>query len=544
MRKHGPTWEVQNPNPGPRGSARAVSVFALRPSDSGGSPGSRRVLKQRAGFVLVAVLIVILLASMVAVSLLFHMKAEETASAASAGGEQAWSAAMSGVQEAMRIASASKPGTLDWRDNRNAFRERFLFEDGVDRWFFTIYAAPDPDARDDLRYGLTDEAGKLNVNIAAETNLLKLPHMTLALAQSLLDFIDADSTARTEGAEQEAYDHLPRPCTVRNAPLDTLEELLLVHGFTPALFYGEDANRNFRLDPNEDDESARPPPDDTDGKLDLGLRQFLTVSAYEYDDDNEAVPRTNINDPADPLPKIELPESLVRYILACRTNKIAVAQPVDLLEAKGKFKDENGKDIELESGVGSDQLPVLLDEFTTRKEYRVTGLINVNTAPVPVLTTVPGIDEPLAESMVSARRGLTPERQRTIAWLLQEGVVDAATFKKLAPFLTARSFQYSFQVVGYGVPSGRFRVLEVMIDLAEGKPVITYLRDLTRLGMPFKVSTATSVAARAGDSKSETRSREDARRPAPERGGAGVGFRSLGPPPRAQRSSIPEVQHG
>jgi hypothetical protein len=38
------------------------------------------------------------------------------------------------------------------------------------------------------------------------------------------------------------------------------------------------------------------------------------------------------------------------------------------------------------------------------------------------------------------------------------------------------------------VPSGRYRVLEVMIDLAEGKPVITYLRDLTRLGMPFKVN--------------------------------------------------------
>jgi DNA uptake protein ComE-like DNA-binding protein len=431
---------------------------------------------------------VILLASMVVVSLLFHVRAEDAAAAAGAGSEQAWAVAMSGVQEAMRVAAQTKPGALDWRDNRVAFRERFVCDDGSDRWFFTLYAAPDADARDELRFGLTDEASKLNLNTAAETNLLKLPVLTPALVQSLLDFWDADDTARAEGAEQEYYDGLPRPYTVRNGPLDTIEELLLVRGFTPARFYGEDANQNFRLDPNEDDGDERTPADNKDGKLDLGLRPFLTVVSYEYDDDNGGVPRTNINDPSDPLPKVQLPEPLVRYVLALRTNKITVAHAADLLEAKGRFKDEHGKETELASGVGRDELPLVLDAFTANQDYRVTGLININTAPLPVLATVEGIDEPLAEAIVSARRGLAPDRRRTIAWLLQEGVVDAATFKKLAPRLTARGMQFSFQVVGYGVPSGRYRVLEVMIDLAEGKPVITYLRDLTRLGMPFKVN--------------------------------------------------------
>lgn len=443
-------------------------------------------------FVLVAVLIVIMLASMVAVSLLFHVKAEDNASAASAGSEQAWAAAMSGVYEAMRIAAQTKPGEFDWRDNRAVFHERFLFDDGADRWFFTVYAPPDPDAHDELRYGLTDEAGKLNVNFAAETNLLKLPNMTPVLTQALLDFLDADNTAHPEGAEQEFYDALARPYTIRNGPLDTLDDLLLVRGFSPALVFGEDANHNFRLDPNEDDGDQRSPPDNKDGKLDLGLRQFLTVSSYEYDDDNEGVPRTDINDPTDPLPKVELPEPLVTYILALRTNKITVAHAVDLLEARGKFKDASGKEVELASEVGRDELPRVLEQFTASKEYRLTELINVNTAPVPVLATVPGIDESLAEAIVSARRGLTAERRRTIAWLFQESVMDVPTFKKLAPRFTARSFQYSFQVVGYGVPSGRYRVIEATINLAEGKPVITYLRDLTRLGMPFRLNTTVS----------------------------------------------------
>ena len=97
---------------------------------------------------------------------------------------------------------------------------------------------------------MTDEASKLNVNTATESNLMRLPKMTAPLAQALLDFLDTDDTPRPDGAEQEAYDSLPNPYAVRNGPLATLDELLLVRGFTPALLDGEDANRNFILAPN------------------------------------------------------------------------------------------------------------------------------------------------------------------------------------------------------------------------------------------------------------------------------------------------------
>jgi len=445
------------------------------------------------GFILVAVLIVIMLLSMVVVSLLFRLKAEDAASAAGAGSEQAWAAAMSGVQEAMRVMGQNQPGSLDWQDNPRAFRDRLVFDDGSDRWYFTVYSAAGPDDREEVRYGLADEAGKLNLNTATETNLLRLPFLTPALAQTLLDFLDADDTPRSEGAEQEYYDALPRPYTLRNGPLSTLDELLLVRGFTPRLLGGEDVNLNFRLDPNEDDSDQSYPPDNNDGKLDLGLRPYLTVSSYDLNEDNDGVPRTNLNDPLDPLPKVDLPESLVTCLGLLRTNKITIAHPADLLEAKGRFKDPSGKEVEWESGVGPAELPILLDLFTTTTEYEMTGLININTASVRVLQTLPDIDEALAESMVSARRALGAERRQTIAWLFQEGLVDAELFKQIAPRLTARSYQYSFHVVGYGVPSGRYRVLEVIIDLGQGKPVITYLRDLTRLGLPFKIEVTQEV---------------------------------------------------
>jgi hypothetical protein len=112
-------------------------------------------------------------------------------------------------------------------------------------------------------------------------------------------------------------------------------------------------------------------------------------------------------------------------------------------------------------------------------------LININTASAAVLQTVPGIDASTAEAIVSTRHGLTPDKRQSPAWIYQEDVVNAETFKNVAPYITTRAWQFSFYVVGYGLPSGRFRVLEVTIDTAADVPSVTYLRDITRLGVPF-----------------------------------------------------------
>jgi len=443
--------------------------------------------RRRRGFVLVAVLVLVMLASMVAISLLFRLKAEDTAASAGAGSEQAWAAAMSGVAEAMRVAAAAKPGFTDWRDQPRAFRDRFVCDDGADRWFFTVYSPPDDDALAELRFGLSDEAGKLNLNAAHSTNFTSFSRLTAQHLAALRDFIDWDETLRPDGAEQEHYSTLPQAYSIRNRPLNTLDEILLVRGFTPSLLYGEDANMNWRLDPNENDGDERLPTDNNDGRLDLGLQPLLTVSSYDPNQDNDGVPRTDVNNPLDPLPGVELPPGLTNFIAVLRTNHLTLGHAAELLEAKLKIKDSAGKETEIPSGIGPEQLPLVLDLFTASAAERFDGLVNINTASLAVLSSVPGIDEPLAESILSTRRSISPERRATTAWLYQEHVVDAPRFKQLAPFLTARSYQYSFRVVGYGLPSGRFRVLDVMIDLASGEPVVTYLRDLTRLGVPFKL---------------------------------------------------------
>jgi hypothetical protein len=251
---------------------------------------------------------------------------------------------------------------------------------------------------------------------------------------------------------------------------------------------------NWRLDLNEDDAAERFPADNGDGRLDRGLSPFLTVSSYDLNQDNAGIPRTDLNDPRDPLPKVGFPPALTNFISVLRTNQMRLRHPVDLLNGKIKLEDDTGEVIEIASGVGEDELAQVLDLFTTSTKERFEGLIDVNTASITALRTVPGLDEPLAESIVSARRGIAPERRTSITWLLQEGLVNTGLFKRIAPYLTARCFQYSFHVVGYGVPTGRYRVLDVIIDLAEDEPRVVFLRDLTKLGMPFPLTGPDAVS--------------------------------------------------
>ncbi len=59
------------------------------------------------------------------------------------------------------------------------------------------------------------------------------------LVDCILDWIDEDNIARASGMEEDDYQDLETPRHAKNGELDSMEELLLVNGITPTLFYGE-----------------------------------------------------------------------------------------------------------------------------------------------------------------------------------------------------------------------------------------------------------------------------------------------------------------
>lgn len=90
-----------------------------------------------------------------------------------------------------------------------------------------------------------DEGAKIPINWADDTVLnhvlsnLGVPtEETGAIADAILDWRDKDDEHRLNGAESEYYQGLPRPYVAKNAPFDSLEELLLVKGVTRELYEG------------------------------------------------------------------------------------------------------------------------------------------------------------------------------------------------------------------------------------------------------------------------------------------------------------------
>lgn len=128
----------------------------------------------------------------------------------------------------------------------------------------------------------SQSSGSANSDLQKQAKrLINLPGMTDELADAILDYIDADDTVRSFGAESAYYQGLAMPYPAKNGPLESLDELLMVRGVSPMLLYGEDANRNGLLDPNENDGLASPPGDNADGALLLGWTQYLTVYSRE-----------------------------------------------------------------------------------------------------------------------------------------------------------------------------------------------------------------------------------------------------------------------
>ncbi len=108
----------------------------------------------------------------------------------------------------------------------------------------TPYTVKFGDSR--LTFRLQDESGKLGINKVTEQQLEKLfnallgedDQRSLILAESILDWRDADNIVRTDGAEDAFYRDLMPPYQSADRPFLLLDELLLVRGVDMNLFYG------------------------------------------------------------------------------------------------------------------------------------------------------------------------------------------------------------------------------------------------------------------------------------------------------------------
>jgi type II secretory pathway component PulK len=327
-------------------------------------------------------------------------------------------------------------------------------------------------------WGLVDEASKVNLNNATAAMLQNLPQMTADLAAAMYDWqTGSNATASTGGAKSQTYSGLNPPYLCKSAPYETIDELSLVYGMNMDYLYGEDANLNGILDPNENDGPLTPPNDNQDGILDPGLFEYVTVwTAGESTTTSNGTARIAVNSPGltafiqSNFPSISFGTGGGTKNSKGNGNKNTPAPPAASYSSVLQFYMTSGL-----SESDFQQIEPYLMNTNTR------GLINVNTATATALACIPGIGTALAPQVLAYRQS-NPPQTPSISWLKTALGGDSTVAAEVGPYVTAYSYQYTADVAAVGHYGRGYRRVRFVFDCSSGTPLIVYRQDLTHLG--------------------------------------------------------------
>lgn len=321
-------------------------------------------------------------------------------------------------------------------------------------------------------YGVVGEASKVNLNSATAEMLSALPDMAPETAAAVLDWRDSDSDLTVGGAESEYYLLLRDSYECKNAPLETVEELLLVKLASRELLFGEDANRNGRLDDNENDADETDPPDNRNGTLDAGIFSLVTVYSSEPNTAASGSQRINVNQAQTRDLSNVLRESISQQgRLGNILNRARLGRPF-----------QNVLDFYYRTGLTMEEFQPIADRLTTQSGNTLRGLINVNTAARQVLLCLPGLEESDVSALMAARSADKVDRS-SIAWVVEALPQDRAV--GIGSYVTARSYQFSADIVSVAGNGRAFRRCRVVVNARNSPPRVIYRQDLTTLGWPL-----------------------------------------------------------
>jgi len=330
-------------------------------------------------------------------------------------------------------------------------------------------------------FGMVDEASKINLNSASMEMLSKLPGMTSELAAAILDWRDADDQVSPAGAESEYYLLLPDPYHCKNAPFETIEELLLVRDASAELLYGEDTNRNGVLDANENDAAESAPPDNNDNRLDRGFLDYVTVYSVEPNTSLSGEARVNVNDMS-----TQALSALLREIVP----EDRFFPMMDRIRRRRPFR--NILDFYFRAGLNMDEFKPIADRLTVSGRPDLVGRVNVNSASRQVLLCLPGLEEADVDALLT-RRADPGADLSSVAWVAEALPQEKAI--AVGDHITVRSFQFSADIVAVSGDGRAYRRHRLVLDARQSPPRIVYRKDLTHLGWPLDEAIITGLRA-------------------------------------------------
>lgn len=332
---------------------------------------------------------------------------------------------------------------------------------------------PNPDDETQYAFGVVDESSKLNINYASADMLLRLPGMTQELAASIIDWRDADDEVSEGGGAESAYYLLqPEPYYCKNAPFETLDELLLVKGATREVLFGVDANRNGVVDANEAAASSQL--SSLNGQAQCGVYKYLTVYGWVPNTSKSGQPRLFVGD-------------VRTRTLAALSALLSRTMPADRVAAittilRSAPQASNVLDFYQKSKMTLDEFKGVSDLITTENARVLNGKININTASREVLRCLPGLEDSDVDAIL-ARRATGGSELENIAWVAELLPPEKAAL--IGGLIITRSYQFSADIAGVSGNGRGFRRMKYVFDLRTTPPRTQFCKDLSYLGWPL-----------------------------------------------------------
>ena len=342
-------------------------------------------------------------------------------------------ATQGGTASGTVVQGQAQTQTDEWYTLGNAGAEKFIVGGGS------------------FRMQILDAGGFVNLNVAPEAELNNLP-LTVEQVAAILDWRDAEPTARAQGAKDDYYNGLEKPYNAKLRRFDSVDELLDVRYFTPADLWQINSNTT----------GSTALPNLADGRQPT-LADLVTTDSFAPQLAPGGGPLVNVNTQGS----------------AGRLQGVGMSpQSAEAIQNGGTAYADLGAVI---ARVGQNDYAAVLDNVTTSAATRVEGKINLNTASEAVLMTLPNFTQDLAQAIVGYQStGFTK-----LSDLLQvSGFNDGNNLRQFAGYFTVRSSVFLVRIVGEC--NGSHIALEGVVDTTSGTPRLIKMHEQPYADMPTR----------------------------------------------------------
>jgi len=249
------------------------------------------------GVALVLALLFVVLLTVIVVEFAYEMQVDATLIQRHTSTTEAYMAAKSSIALSMSVLAAD----LLYGEEEAEVQATEVYDSLDEPWATSAPLISLNDAV--ITVQIDDEYGKINLNaliyedgggpeqeylplVDAVTILFELRNLEELPIDVILDWLDSDDDTRPLGAENDYYQSLEVPFECKNGPMDSIEELLLLPGITPLVFFG-DPEAEFAQPPLNELLTVHGHPE---GKVNINTANFEVLEAMFMADGNNPSP--------------------------------------------------------------------------------------------------------------------------------------------------------------------------------------------------------------------------------------------------------------